>query len=144
MVMLETLGMANSSLGIPGGLPALTCLGIQSPGGCHASACSGIHQPRVLGAQHASTCLEIWSLRGCHTSTCSGVCWSQRAGMPWPAQGPSSLEDDLLDLPGDSVSRRLSRFSLSGDLQDLHSDLGTPGSQIATVLGRISFRQTHP
>ena len=25
------LGMANSNLGVPGGRPALTCLGIQSP-----------------------------------------------------------------------------------------------------------------
>ena len=46
-----------------------------------------------------------------------------------------------LDLPGDSISRRLSRLSLPGDL---HPDLGTPGSQVATVLGRISFRKTHP
>ena len=27
---------------------------------------------------------------------------------------------------------------------DLHPDLGMPGSQVATVLGRISFRKTHP
>ena len=46
-----------------------------------------------------------------------------------------------LDLPGDSISRRLSCLSL---LVDLHSDLGTPGSQVAKVLGRISFRKTHP
>ena len=46
-----------------------------------------------------------------------------------------------LDLPGDSISRRLSRLSLPGDL---HPDPGTPGSQVAIVLGRISFRKTHP
>ena len=46
-----------------------------------------------------------------------------------------------LDLPGDSISRRLSRLSLPGDL---HPDPGMPGSQVATVLGRISFRKTHP
>ena len=46
-----------------------------------------------------------------------------------------------LDLPGDSISRRLSHLSLPGDL---HPDSGTPGYQVATVLGRISFRKTHP
>ena len=46
-----------------------------------------------------------------------------------------------LDLPGDSISRRLSHLSLPGDL---HPDPGMPGSQVATVLGRISFRKTHP
>ena len=37
--------------------------------------------------------------------------------------------------------RKLSCLSLPGDL---HPDLGTPGSQVATILGRISFRKTHP
>ena len=46
-----------------------------------------------------------------------------------------------LDLLKDSISRRLSGLSLPGDL---HPDPGTPGSQVATVLGRISFRKTHP
>ena len=46
-----------------------------------------------------------------------------------------------LDLPGDSIPRRLSHLSLPGDL---HPDPGTGGSQVATVLGRISFRKTHP
>ena len=46
-----------------------------------------------------------------------------------------------LDLPEDLFSRRLSWLSLPGDL---HPDPGTPGSQVATVLGRISFRKTHP
>ena len=46
-----------------------------------------------------------------------------------------------LNLPGDSISRRLSCLSLPGDL---HPDPGMPGSQIATVLDRISFRKTHP
>ena len=45
-----------------------------------------------------------------------------------------------LDLPRDSISRRLSCLSLPGNL---HPDLGTPGSQDARVLGRISFRKTH-
>ena len=46
-----------------------------------------------------------------------------------------------LNLPGDSISRRLSRLSLPGDL---HPDPGRPGSQVVTVLGRISYRKTHP
>ena len=46
-----------------------------------------------------------------------------------------------LDLSGDSISRRLSPLSLPGDL---HPDLGMPGSQVATVLGRMSFRKTYP
>ena len=46
-----------------------------------------------------------------------------------------------LDLPGDSISRRLSHLSLPGDL---HPDLVTPGSQVAIVLGRISFKKIHP
>ena len=41
-----------------------------------------------------------------------------------------------LDLPGDSISRRLSRLSLPGDL---YPDPGTPGSQVATVLGKMNF-----
>ena len=39
----------------------------------------------------------------------------------------------------DSTSRRLSHLSLPGDL---HPDLGTPGSQVATVLDRISFKDS--
>ena len=111
--MLETLGTPNSSLGVPGGQPALTCLG-------------------------------IWSLKCCHTSTCPGICQSR---------GPRRLScldlprDSILgrstcfNLPGDSIFRRLSPLSLP---EDLHPDPGMPGSQVATVLGRISFRKTHP
>ena len=47
----------------------------------------------------------------------------------------------FLDLHRDLVLRRLSHINLLGDL---HPDLGMPGSQVATVLGRISFRKTHP
>ena len=43
-----------------------------------------------------------------------------------------------LDLPRDSISRRLSCLSLPGDL---HPDPGTPGSQVATVLGRTSLNR---
>ena len=57
LVTLEILGMSNSSPGVPGGQPALTCLGIWSLKGCHASTCPG-----------------IWSLEGCHALTCLGIC----------------------------------------------------------------------
>ena len=46
-----------------------------------------------------------------------------------------------LNLPRDLISRRLSCFSLPGYL---HSDPGMPGSKVATRLGRINFRKTHP
>ena len=46
-----------------------------------------------------------------------------------------------LSLPRDLISRRLSHFSLPADL---HLDPGMPGSQAATVLGRIHFKKTHP
>ena len=63
--------------------------------------------------------------------------------MPRPTQGPNSRRPSRLGLPGDSISRRLSRPSLPGDL---HPDLGTPGSQVATVLGRMSLHHiySHP
>ena len=54
---------------------------------------------------------------------------------------PILRRPSCLDLPGDSVSRKLLCLSLPGDL---YPDPGMPGSQVATVLGRISFRKTHP
>ena len=67
---------------------------------------------------------------------------SQEVDMPQPTHEPNSQETDLrLDLPRDLISRRWSCLSLLGDL---HPDLGMPDSQVATVLGRISFRKTHP
>ena len=56
-----------------------------------------------------------------------------------PVQG--SQDVDLPRPARESISRRLSHLSLPGDLRP---DLGTPGSQVATVLGRISFKKTHP
>ena len=85
---------------------------------------------RAPGGQNALTCPGIWSSKGCHASTCSGICQSR-----------SPRKAICLDLPKDSVSRRLSCLSLP---EDLHPDPGTPCSQVATVLGRISFRKTHP
>ena len=138
------LGMPNSGLGNLGGGPASTCLGIQYPGGCHTSTCSGICQFEVPGGRPSLTCLEIWSLGGCQASTCSGIC--QSSG-PRRSTCLDLLRDPLLgrltclDLPGDSTSRRLSHLNLSGDLLP---DPGMPRCQVATVLGRISFRKTHP
>ena len=91
--------MPNSSLGVPGGQPALTCIGILSSEGYHTPTFS-----------------EICQFRGHRRSTC-------------------------LNLPRDLISRRLSHLSLPGDL---NPDLGMPGSQVATVLGRTSFKETHP
>ena len=101
----------------------------------------------------------VWGVPGGHHAlTCLGI-GLQKVVMPQPVQGSFSPRGprrssrlDLprdpilgrpsrLDLPGDSISRGLSRLSLPGDL---HPDPGTPGSQVATVLGRISFRKTHP
>jgi len=61
--------------------------------------------------------------------------------MPQPSQGLNSPEVNCLDLLSDSISRRLSCLTLPGDL---HPDSGTPSSQVATVLGKISFKMTHP
>ena len=100
--------------------------------------------PGVPGSQPALTCLGIWTSKRCHTSTCLGIRQfrgrrrSSRLNLP---RNPILRRPTCLDLPRDSISRRLSHLSLPGDL---HPDPGTPGSQVATVLGRISFRKTHP
>ena len=81
---------------------------------------------------------------GHHALTCLGI-GLRKVVKPQSIRGSSSprgpRRSSRLDLPGDSISRRLSRPSLPGDL---HPDPGTPGSQVSTVLGRISFRKTHP
>ena len=59
--MPETLGMTNSSPGVPGGRLALTCLGIWSSEGFHASTCSGICQP--LSPLLFNIVLEVWSFK---------------------------------------------------------------------------------
>ena len=71
--MLETLEMTNSSLEVPGGQPALACLGVWSLKGCHASTCSGICQSGVPGGRHASTYPGTQFLGGIHTLTCQGI-----------------------------------------------------------------------
>ena len=90
------------------------------------------------------TCLEIGlqkvvtpqPVRG--SSSPRGPRRSSRLDLP---RDPILGRPSCLDLPGDSISRRLSRLSLPGDL---HPDPGTPGFQVATVLGRISFTKIHP
>ena len=57
--------------------------------------------------------------------------------MPQPAQGPNSQEANM-PRPAQGYSRMLSHLSLPGDL---HPD---PGSQVATVLSRISFKKIYP
>ena len=69
----------------------------------------------VPGGHHALTCLEI-SLR--------------KVVTPQPVGGSSSPRGP----------RRLSCFNLPGDL---HPDPGTPGSQVATVLGRMNLHQIY-
>ena len=101
----------------------------------------------IPGSHPASTCLGIWSLKGCHAPNCLGICQSKgprtlgRSTCLNLPRDPILGRPTCLDLPRGSISRRLSCFSLPGDQ---HPDPGTPGSQVAIVLGRISFRKTHP
>ena len=85
--------------------------------------------PGVPGGHHALTCLGI-SL--------------QKVVTPQPVWGSfsprGSRRSSCLDLPRDLISRRLSRLSLPGDL---HPDPGTPGSQVATVLGRMNLHHIY-
>ena len=100
----------------------------------------------VLGSQE-STCIDllgIWSSKGCHASVGSGIHQSRGPRRSTCLDLPRDLIlrwPTCLDLPGHSISRRLSHLSLPGDL---HPDPGTPGFQVATVLGRISLKKTHP
>ena len=94
---------------------------------------------RVLGGQPALTCLGIWYSGVYHASTCSGTQGSMRLTCLSLPRNSILGRLSCLDLPGDLTSRRLSSLSLPGDLQP---DLGTPGSQAATVLDRISFKKT--
>ena len=101
-------------------------------------------QPGVPGGRPASTCLGIWSSKCCHTSTCSGIHQSRgprRSTCFDLPRNPILRRPTCLNLPGDLIPSRLSCISLPGDL---HPDPGTRGSQVATVLGRISFRKTYP
>ena len=99
--------------------------------------------PGVPRGQHTLTYLGIWSLKCCHASTCSGIHQSRgprRSSLFDLPRDPIFGGPTCFDLPGDSISRRLSPLSLPADL---HPDPGMPGSQVATVLAKISFRKTH-
>ena len=61
--------------------------------------------------------------------------------MPRPNQGHNSWEADMSQ-PAQELD--LQEFVMLQPARDLHPDPGTPGSQVATILGRISFRKTHP
>ena len=80
---------------------------------------------------------------GHHTLTCLGV-GLQKVVTPQPAQGSSSprgpRRSSRLDLPRDPILGRPSRLDLPGDL---HPDPGMPGSQVATVLGRMNLHHIY-
>ena len=66
---------------------------------------------------------------------------SQEVVTPQPAQGPNSQEANL---PRLAQEFDLQETVMTQPAGDLHPDLGTPGSQVATILSRISFRKTQP
>ena len=66
---------------------------------------------------------------------------SQEVDMPRPAQGPNSQEANM---PQPAWALNLQEAVMPQLAWDLQPNLGTPGSQVATVLGMISFRKTHP
>ena len=66
-------GCPTPSSGVPGGRPALTCLGSGLQNVTPQPA-QGFASPEVPGGQHASTCLGIRSLEGRHASACLGTC----------------------------------------------------------------------
>ena len=74
-----------------------------------------------------------WRSWGCPNSSPGDPRRSSRLDLP---RDPILGRPSCLDLPGDLISRRLSRLSLPGDL---HPDLGTPGSHVATVLGKMNL-----
>ena len=92
--------------------------------------CLDLPRDLVLGRLSHLNMLEVHQSRGPRRSTCLDLPRDQILGRL-----------TCLDLPGDSISRRLSCLRLPGDL---HPDPETPSFQIATVLGRISFRKTYP
>ena len=133
--------MPNSSLVVPGGRPASTCLGIWSSESCHTSTCSVIRQSR---GPRRSTCLDLPRDPVFGRLTCFSLprdLISRELSCFSLPGDPIHRRQTCLDLPGDSISRRLSCLSLPGDL---HPDPGTPGSQAATVLSRIRFKKTYP
>ena len=96
------------------------------PGGHHALTCLGISLRKVVTPQPVR---GSSSPRGPRRSSCLDLPRDPILGRP-----------SRLDLPRDLISRRLSRLSLPGDL---HPDPGTPGSQVATVLGRMNLHHIY-
>ena len=96
------------------------------PGGHHALTCLGIGLQKVVTPQ---------PVRG--SSSPRGSRRSSRLNLP---RDPILGRPSHLNLPRDSISRSLSRLSLPGDL---HPDPGTPGSRVATVLGRMNLHHIY-
>ena len=66
-------GCPTPSSGVPGGRPALTCLGSGPQNVVTPQPAQGFASPEVPGSQHASTCLGIPSLGGRQASACLGI-----------------------------------------------------------------------
>ena len=139
--MLETLGTPNSSLGISHevNLPRIWSQKVVM--------IQPIWRPTSLGSPRRSTCLDL------PRDLVSGMLSYLNLLRDLPVQcprrstclnlprGPIIWRLTCLDLPRDLISRRLSCLSLPGDQ---HPNPGMPSFQVATVLGRVSFRKTHP
>ena len=90
----------------------------------------------------ASTYLGIWSSIYCHALTFLGILQSRgprRLTCLDLPRDPILRKPRCLNLPRDLISMKLSCINLHGNL---HPDLWTPSSQVAIVLGSISFRKT--
>ena len=138
--MLETLGTPNSSLR-PQEVDMLRDLVSRR---LSRFCLLGDPWAQDPGGQPALTCLGIWSLEGCHTSTFLRICQSRdprRLTCLDLSRDPILGRPTCLNLPKESISRRLWNLNLP---RNLHPDSGMPGSQVAIVLDRISFRNTHP
>ena len=96
------------------------------PGGHHALTCLGIGLQKVVTPQPAR-----------RSSSPRGPRRLSRLYLP---RDPILGRPSCLDLTGDSISRKLSCLRLPGDL---HPDPETPGSQVATVLGRMSLQTSN-
>ena len=113
------------------------------PWGPRRSTCLDLPWDLVLRRLSCLSLLRDPPAQGARRLTCLDLPRDPIFGRPTclnlprdPIQGRPTC----LNLPRESISRRLSCFSLPGNL---HPDPRTPGSQVATVLGRISFRKTH-
>ena len=94
----------------------------------------------IPGGHHALTCLGIGLRKVVTPQPVRGSFSPRRSSRLDLPRDPILGRPSRLDLLGDSISRRLSCLSLPGDL---HPDLGTPGSQVATVLGRMNLHHIY-